>query len=31
MIEGMLDEGMEAGCVKSTFDNVTMENAFFER
>jgi hypothetical protein len=31
MIEGTLDEGIEAGCVESAFDDVTMENAFFER
>jgi hypothetical protein len=31
MIEGTLDEGIEAGCVESAFDDVAMEDAFFER
>ena len=31
MLEGMLDECIEAGCVKRTFDNVTMEDALIER
>ena len=31
MNEGTLDECIKAGCVKSTFDDVAMENTFFKR
>jgi hypothetical protein len=31
MVEGTLDECIEAGCVESTFEDVTMEDTFFER
>jgi hypothetical protein len=31
MNEGTLDECIEGGCVESTFDDVAVENAFFER
>ena len=31
MIKGTLNEYIEAGCVKSTFDDVAMEDTFVER
>jgi hypothetical protein len=31
MVEGTLDECIETGCVKRTFEDVTMEDAFIER
>jgi hypothetical protein len=31
MIEGTLDECIETGCVESTFNDVAIEDAFFER
>jgi hypothetical protein len=31
MVEGTLNECREAGCVKRTFDDIAMEDTFFER
>ena len=31
IIKGMLDECIEAGCVKSAFDDIAMEDTFFKR
>jgi hypothetical protein len=31
MVEGTLNECIEAGCVKRTFEDVTMEDTLIER